>query len=65
MKKDKLQHGIYARTPKGFKENMKTMEDAGYSKKRAIGTAYGEAHMDMKHDCNMGYKKLQDVVKNL
>jgi hypothetical protein len=43
-KKDELVRGAKARTNKGFQQNMRVMEGAGYSKKRAIGTAYGEAN---------------------
>jgi hypothetical protein len=60
MKKEKLQTGIYARTPKGFDKNVKHMEQEGYSKRRAVGAAYGEAHKDMGM---MDYDKLMNRVK--
>ena len=44
----KLVKGKKAATPKGMKKNVKTMEKAGYSKKRAEGTAYGEVGMEKK-----------------
>lgn len=44
----KLVKGKKAATPKGMKHNVKTMEKAGYSKKRAEGTAYGEVGMEKK-----------------
>lgn len=59
----KLQVGIYARTPKGFKENIKHMEQEGYSKKRAVGTAYGEADKDFRKE--MSYDDLMNKVKSL
>ncbi len=40
--------GKKAATPKGMAKNVKTMEKAGYSKKRAEGTAYGEVGMEKK-----------------
>ena len=40
-----LVKGQKARTNKGFQENIKTMEKAGKSKKRAVGTAYGEDYL--------------------
>lgn len=40
-----LVKGSKARTRKGFAKNIKTMEKAGKSKKRAVGTAYGEAYL--------------------
>lgn len=42
----KLVKGKKAAAPKGMKHNVKVMEKAGYSKKRAIGTAYGEVGME-------------------
>lgn len=48
MKKGMLVKGKAAATPKGMKHNVKVMEKAGYSKKRAIGTAYGEVGMEKK-----------------
>jgi hypothetical protein len=44
----KLEKGKKAATPKGMSHNVKTMEKAGYSKKRAVGTAYGEVGMEKK-----------------
>jgi hypothetical protein len=44
----KLEKGKKAATPKGMTHNVKVMEKAGYSKKRAIGTAYGEVGMEKK-----------------
>lgn len=44
----KLVKGKKAATPKGMSHNVKTMEKAGYSKKRAEGTAYGEVGMEKK-----------------
>lgn len=38
----KLVKGKKAETPKGMQHNKEVMLDAGYSKKRAVGTAYGE-----------------------
>jgi hypothetical protein len=46
-KKNELVHGMKAKSPKGFAQNIKVMEKAGYSKKRAVGTAYGEADRGM------------------
>lgn len=48
MKKGMLVKGKAAATPKGMSHNVKVMEKAGYSKKRAIGTAYGEVGMEKK-----------------
>lgn len=48
MKKGMLVKGKAAATPKGMKQNVKVMEKAGYSKKRAIGAAYGEVGMEKK-----------------
>lgn len=42
----KLVKGKKAATPSGMRHNVKTMEKAGYSKKRAEGTAYGEVGME-------------------
>ena len=56
----KLQHGSYSRTPKGFAKNMEHMEQEGYSKKRAVGTAYGEAN-----NGKMSYDQLHKMIKNL
>lgn len=40
-----LVKGPKAKSKKGFKKNIETMEKAGYPKKRAVGTAYGEAYL--------------------
>lgn len=55
----KLTKGKKAATPKGMEHNVKTMEKAGYSKKRAEGTAYGEVGMEKKarRDESKGMKK--------
>lgn len=45
----KLIKGKKAATPKGMSHNVKVMEHAGYSKKRAEGTAYGEVGMEKMH----------------
>lgn len=52
-----LVKGQKARSQKGFKENIKTMEKAGYGKKRAIGTAYGEADLAIDKDKKRAKKK--------
>ncbi len=44
----KLEKGKKAATKAGMKYNVKVMEKAGYSKKRAEGTAYGEVGMEKK-----------------
>lgn len=46
MKKGMLVKGKAAASPKGMKHNVEVMEKAGYSKKRAVGTAYGEVGME-------------------
>lgn len=55
----RLDKGKKAATPKGMEHNYKTMKDAGYSKKRAEGTAYGEVGMEKKasRDESKGMKK--------
>lgn len=40
-----LAKGKKAVTPKGFAENIKREKELGKSKKRAVGTAYGEAYL--------------------
>lgn len=40
-----LVKGPKAKTRKGFSKNVETMEKSGKSKKRALGTAYGEAYL--------------------
>jgi hypothetical protein len=59
MKKGMLVKGKAASTKKGMKHNVKVMEKAGYSKKRAVGTAYGEVGMEKKarRDESKGMKK--------
>ncbi len=52
--------GKKAATPKGMAKNVKTMEKAGYSKKRAEGTAYGEVGMEKmasRHESEAGKSK--------
>ena len=44
----KLDKGKKAETKAGMKHNVKAMEKAGYSKKRAEGAAYGEVGMAKK-----------------
>jgi len=59
VKKGMLVKGKKAATPKGMSHNVKVMEKAGYSKKRAVGTAYGEVGMEKmarKHE-SKGMKK--------
>ncbi len=55
----KLVKGKKAATKAGMKHNVKVMERAGYSKKRAEGTAYGEVGMEKKarRDESKGMKK--------
>lgn len=59
MKKGMLVKGKKAATKSGMKHNVKVMEKAGYSKKRAIGTAYGEVGMEKKarRDESRGMKR--------
>lgn len=44
----KLIKGKAAAKPKSMRHNVEVMRDAGYSKKRAEGTAYGEVGMAKK-----------------
>ena len=44
----KLEKGKKAETPKGMQHNKEVMRDAGYSKKRSSGAAYGEVGMAKK-----------------
>lgn len=44
----KLDKNKKAATKSGMKHNVKVMEKAGYSKKRAEGTAYGEVGLEKK-----------------
>lgn len=46
--KGMLVKGKAAAKPKNMEYNKKVMEKAGYSKKRAAGTAYGEVGMEKK-----------------
>ena len=65
MKKGMLVKGKAAATKKGMKQNVKVMEKAGYSKKRAIGTAYGEVGMEKagrRHE-SRGMKKAMSKKK--
>lgn len=48
IKKGMLVKGKAAATPKGMSHNVKVMEKAGYSKKRAIGASFGEVGMEKK-----------------
>lgn len=59
VKKGMLVKGKAAATPKGMSHNVKVMEKADYSKKRAVGTAYGEVGMEKKarRDESRGMKK--------
>lgn len=41
----KLVKGKKAETAQGMRHNIEVMKDAGYSDKRARGTAYGEVGM--------------------
>lgn len=61
----KLDKGKKAATPKGMAHNVKTMEKAGYGKKRAEGTAYGEVGMEKKarKDESKGMKKAVEKKK--
>ena len=55
----KLEKGKKAGTRKGMRHNVETMLKAGYSPKRARGTAYGEVGMEKKarRDESKGMKK--------
>lgn len=55
----KLEKGKKAATKAGMKHNVEVMRDAGYGKKRAEGTAYGEVGMEKKarKDESKGMKK--------
>ena len=52
-----LVKGKKARTRKGFAENISTMEKAGKSRKRSVGTAYGEAYLGIDKAEKMARKK--------
>lgn len=41
----KLVKGKKAKMPKGFEQNIKRERELGKSKKRSVGTAYGEADL--------------------
>lgn len=58
-RKSRLVKGKKAASPSGMRHNVKVMERAGYSKKRAVGTAYGEVGMEKKarRDESRGMKK--------
>lgn len=62
----KLVKGKKAETPKGMRHNVKVMEKAGYDKKRAEGTAYGEVGMAKKarRDESKGMKKHIDAKQD-
>lgn len=62
----KLVKGKKAATPKGMAHNVKTMEKAGYGKKRAEGTAYGEVGMEKmarRHESKAMEKKEHKAKK--
>lgn len=44
-KAEPLAKGPAARSEKGFAQNIKREKELGKSDKRAVGTAYGEAHL--------------------
>ncbi len=62
----KLVKGKKAETKAGMKHNVKVMEKAGYGKKRAEGTAYGEVGMAKKarKDESKGMKKHMDAKED-
>lgn len=61
-KKGMLVKGKAAAKPKNMRYNVKVMEKAGYSPKRARGAAYGEVGMEKKarRDESKGMKKHDD-----
>jgi len=67
MHKEKhaLVKGKKAETAKGMRHNVKAMEEAGYPKRRAVGTAYGEVGMAKKAERHesKGMKKSTDKKK--
>jgi hypothetical protein len=70
MKKDMLVKGKKAATPKGMQHNYDVMRDAGYSKSRSAGAAYGEVGLekaDRRHEREgmMKYDDLQNMIKKL
>ena len=64
--KMKLDKGKKAETAKGMRHNVKTMEEAGYPKKRAVGAAYGEVGMAKKasRDESRAMKKHDDIKQD-
>ncbi len=62
---NQLDKGKSAGTPKGMAHNYEVMRDAGYSKKRSEGAAYGEVGMEKKarRDESDGMKKAMDKKK--
>lgn len=62
----KLEKGKKAATEKGMRHNIEVMKDAGYSTKRAQGTAYGEVGMEKKarRDESKGMKRATDEPKH-
>lgn len=44
----KLEKGPIAATRQGMRHNIEVMKQAGYSDKRAVGTAYGEAGLGLR-----------------
>ena len=62
---NQLDKGQYAATPQGMQHNVDVMEAAGYSKRRAEGTAYGEVGMEKmarRHESE-GMKKYERMKK--
>lgn len=59
-KLEPLVRGEKARTRKGFAENMEREKELGKSKKRQVGTAYGEAYLGIdkaeRRDRTKGYE---------
>lgn len=62
----KLVKGKKAETAKGMRHNIEAMKDAGYSTRRARGTAYGEVGMAKKasRDESRGMKKAMAKKRN-
>lgn len=63
---NRLTKGKAAATPKGMQHNYDVMRDAGYSKQRAEGTAYGEVGLEKRarrHESE-GMKKSKDKNKS-
>lgn len=66
VKKGMLVKGKAAATPKGMSHNVKVMEKAGYAKKRAVGTAYGEVGVEKagrRHERDAMLKKSKGNAK--